>query len=892
MLVYGDDGWESRTSGMAVNWRGYLIAGETKEPSGITKGFVISTDDAGDPRWSKRYGWEYSTDRLNALLPVSFWSQHALLAGQTNTVDGAGSDDGWLTRIDGNGDWVWSSLWGGSGPDSFSGLASTSDGNYLAVGTSHSHSCTAACWLVKFAPNGDRLWERIYDSDDSEHCDSISEIVDPTEPGGKALLMIGSRGALGPNRDVVVFKLTADGQIKWQRRIGVQDKFWGGVGAQILGPSNAPRGFIIGGVGPHYDEGMVVRLNDDGDYDEDSWAKVYYGGTGFGEGEIHSIVRTASGSFVYGGYTATPETNNDAWIFATDDKGAVLWSRAYGGWNDWEILSGVSSLGVVPGGRGLFAAGWSMSWSENLDPWAFVMDEQGRIPACSMIRPRPALPEDVEVLVEDPGMVSQPVLSQKTDLERVPDSQWSGKYMKLCPLGCLYKVDAKSTAPAPDGKEWETAFSKLQDGIVIAATEAPWSTQGRCEVWVAEGTYHAYQSSVEDSFALAYKVHLYGGFPGEDSGYSDHFNDREWELHKTVLTGYDEGGTERVYHVVTGAPGADDSVLDGFYVRDGAAGGTEFVDGAGAGLWLDGVSPEIRSCEITDNIAAIWGGGAAVRGGAPLFQGVRFVGNGYLASIRTAFGGGVYNQDTGAVYRGCSFTGNRARFLGGAMATAMFDPAAAAPMVLDSTFTMNEAPAGSAILTYNDPATTSPFSAQFHVNLLVHGNQSTGWEGVADGSILTWGAGQIPSFVHCTVADNTGALLTGGLQAVESNPIIVNSIFWGNHGPGQDCEICSDPAWDPSVWYSDIQEGWSGTGAGNIGDDIVLHDPLFYPGYKLGSGSPCIDTSLNLPMVPGYGWTADYVDHDIVPNPRPVAIVGPDPEYDMGCYERQEWEED
>jgi hypothetical protein len=191
------------------------------------------------------------------------------------------------------------------------------------------------------------------------------------------------------------------------------------------------------------------------------------------------------------------------------------------------------------------------------------------------------------------------------------------------------------------------------------------------------------------------------------------------------------------------------------------------------------------------------------------------------------------------------------------------------------------------IVTYNAASTAPPF----HVNLLVHGNQSTGWEGVADGSILTWGAGQSPSFVHCTVADNTGALLTGGLQAVESNPLVVNSIFWGNRQPWQSEEILYDTASNPWVFFSDIHGGWSGWGSGNKAEDPLFFNPDLQQ-YRLRVSSPCIDTALNLPAVPGYGWTADYVDHDIVPNPRPVAIITPTEEYDMGCYERQEWEED
>ena len=46
----------------------------------------------------------------------------------------------------------------------------------------------------------------------------------------------------------------------------------------------------------------------------------------------------------------------------------------------------------------------------------------------------------------------------------------------------------------------------------------------------------------------------------------------------------------------------------------------------------------------------------------------------------------------------------RARLLGGVMATATLDPTAAAPMVLDSTFTSNEAPAGSAIVGFHQAA--------------------------------------------------------------------------------------------------------------------------------------------------------------------------------------------
>jgi hypothetical protein len=178
------------------------------------------------------------------------------------------------------------------------------------------------------------------------------------------------------------------------------------------------------------------------------------------------------------------------------------------------------------------------------------------------------------------------------------------------------------------------------------------------------------------------------------------------------------------------------------------------------------------------------------------------------------------------------------------------------------------------IVTYNDPSTAAPF----HVNLLVHGNSSTGWNGQADSSILTVGAGLSPSFVHCTVADNTGALLTGGLQAVESNPLVVNSIFWGNH-VGLVEEISHPNPMAMLVMNSDIQSGWSGSGSGNIDSD-----PSFkLDWYDLQSDSDCIDSGLDLSP---YTLLQEFFDHDLVGNTRPVTLVGPE-QYDMGCYELQ-----
>lgn len=69
--------------------------------------------------------------------------------------------------------------------------------------------------------------------------------------------------------------------------------------------------------------------------------------------------------------------------------------------------------------------------------------------------------------------------------------------------------------------------------------------------------------------------------------------------------------------------------------------------------------------------------------------------------------------------------------------------------------------------------------------------------------------------IQCTIADNT-ADLGGGIYCDDSDPLITNSIIWGN-SPDQ---IHLSGSADPTATYCDIEGGWQGIGNFN-------EDPLF-----------------------------------------------------------------
>ena len=104
-----------------------------------------------------------------------------------------------------------------------------------------------------------------------------------------------------------------------------------------------------------------------------------------------------------------------------------------------------------------------------------------------------------------------------------------------------------------------------------------------------------------------------------------------------------------------------------------------------------------------------------------------------------------------------------------------------------------------------------------------------------------WGGGICcdaanPIITGNTIAGNTAASSGGGVFCLnQAQPVIINSIIWGNTAP--DIGLRSDG--NPSISYSDIAGGWEGEG--NIDDD-----PLFFAAsndlYNVCSESPCLDS--------------------------------------------------
>jgi hypothetical protein len=166
---------------------GAFVAGYTRKDGSASKdGWLIKVDANGDEVWSKTFGGRFD-DAFHAILPSA--DGGAWVAGST-TSGTHDFEDGWLIKVDANGDEVWSKAFGGSDADVFNAMTPSADGGALLVGVTFDESVSslpiesdilrrnADGWLVKVDANGDEVWSHTFDVTQVEALNSVAPSAD------------------------------------------------------------------------------------------------------------------------------------------------------------------------------------------------------------------------------------------------------------------------------------------------------------------------------------------------------------------------------------------------------------------------------------------------------------------------------------------------------------------------------------------------------------------------------------------------------------------------------------------------------------------------------------------------------------------------------------------
>ena len=428
-----------------------------------------------------------------------------------------------------------------------------------------------------------------------------------------------------------------------------------------------------------------------------------------------------------------------------------------------------------------------------------------------------------------------------------------------------YNVYVDDTAGgANNGSSWTNAFTSLEAALTAALRGD--------QVLVAEGVYTP--ATEAHSFEIPEDVAIYGGYP--DGG-----GTRDPDANPTILSG-DVTGNDQNLDGNSIAEDPGDIVLPNCStIARPASGATltplNVIDGL---IFTAGRAMEDFATGIDDS----HGGALVLRTAVnhrPLLRDCTFIGNRALT-----LGGAVYVNGVLSTFEDCSFIANWSDGEGGGLGTK-----GGVTLVENCVFTANEAPGGAAI------ANRAPPSGDMTVtSTRIQANTNGG-----SGSAVLIGANSDATFINCLLTGNEdnavemegdldmhGCTISGNggspLRKTLLTPIlnVHNSIFWNNDSP------YFNTGGNISQFHHSLVQGWSDTSPGfsdrgNLDGTDPGNNPLFAApeapasapttsgDYHLDFSSPAMSIGDN---------TETESSTDLDGNPR---ISGHS--VDLGCYE-------
>jgi uncharacterized delta-60 repeat protein len=320
--VWGGSGDDRAYSIQQTSDGGYVIAGSKQNTTTLDfDAYVVKTNGNGDTLWTRIYGG-FGLD-----VAVSVWqtSDGGYFIGGYTASFGAGGYDFYVVRTNSTGGTLWSRTYGGSGAEVAYSCQPTTDGGFVMAGYSNSFGAGGYdVYVVKANSNGDTLWTRTYGRSGDEGALSVQQ----TSDGGYVLAGYTTSFGAGLN-DFYVVRTNSTGDTLWTRTFGGSNLDQANSVLQTADGS-----YIIAGTSSSFGAGgvdiYVVKTNNSGDT---LWTRTYGGGLNDYTYSIQQT-NTSDSGFVIGGYSASfGAGGNDFYLIRVHGNGDAVWTQTFGGSN-------------------------------------------------------------------------------------------------------------------------------------------------------------------------------------------------------------------------------------------------------------------------------------------------------------------------------------------------------------------------------------------------------------------------------------------------------------------------------------------------------------------------------------------------------------------------------
>jgi gliding motility-associated-like protein len=276
----GGTGYESARDVALTADGGYLVLGETNSTDGdVVAGYggtkdiwLIKLTANGTVQWQKRIGGTGLDigNRIYAMKDGNF-----LIAASTSSNDGnvqgnhgtGGYTDGWLLKVDINGNVLWSKCFGGTkneelmdiqvinGKTFVAGYANSTDGDIPPSQKNYD------VWLLALDANGNKIFSKIYGGSQNDVAYAMTQGADGSLTlAGYTTSTDGDVSGAKGSQDYWVINVSQTGKLNWQKVLGGSDADYA---RAII--TDKDSSYIIGGIS-YSSNGDVIEPKGEGDY--------------------------------------------------------------------------------------------------------------------------------------------------------------------------------------------------------------------------------------------------------------------------------------------------------------------------------------------------------------------------------------------------------------------------------------------------------------------------------------------------------------------------------------------------------------------------------------------------------------------------------------------------
>ncbi len=332
---------------------GLVVAGYTYSKDGLLTsnegwqdGWLIKTNSEGHLEWQRRFGGN-GADVIEEVVEIADgyvicgWSSSTV----SNFVTSNGLEDGFVAKLNKSGDIIWKKSFGGTLMDKFFDLDILSNGDVAVVGylmspevtlTNADHHGLLDIWVVKLSASGQLIWQKAYGGSDDDFAYNILRTEDDKLViAGSTDSMDGQVGVTVGEWDCWLIKIDANGELEWKQKFGysnneeVSDLISYNKNYFVIGSSNSAERKDAHG----NSDAWVLQVDHSGNI---------IGDYSYGSEEkdcVHSAIATPEGIYISG--ESEFNDSKDGWLMQIDGNGSILQSQYIGG-SDYDLLNDIT----------------------------------------------------------------------------------------------------------------------------------------------------------------------------------------------------------------------------------------------------------------------------------------------------------------------------------------------------------------------------------------------------------------------------------------------------------------------------------------------------------------------------------------------------------------------